>query len=289
MTIELAPLTDRDEFRHYIDAHWAQGHILARNPAMTDFTYGTPWVDRAAFPDGYSVIGAYSDDRLVGFIGAITAPYPRPRSYWLALWHVLPELKGTGSGGRLLQAMQDIALDSDGWIGTFGAGPDALPVYLNRGYAVRGVRRWIYSPEDPAPQRRGRLGPSLTPPPTEWAAYRFDHHPVFEYERVGSDVFRTERNEWGRVTHAVWLSEDADRAVEAVYARERAAAREAGEEHLLDAWSYEAPGPKWQAAPRDLPSVFHPPEARGNLIFAVGLPMLPPQVQKGDCDQDRPN
>lgn len=42
-------------------------------------------------------------------------------------------------------------------------------------------------------------------------------------------------------------------------------------------------------AREDLPSVFHPPEARGNRIYAVGLPFLPDRVHKGDCDQDRPN
>jgi GNAT superfamily N-acetyltransferase len=288
MTVELEPLRDRDELRHYIDAHWAAGHILARNPAMTDFTYATPWVDRTAFPGGYSVIGAYSGSRMVGFIGAICSPSPRPVSYWLALWHVLPELKGTGAGGRLLRAMQEIATGAGGWIGTFGAGPDAVPVYLNRGYTVRGVRRWVYS-KDAVDETSEAARPQLTPASDDWAEYRFDRHPVFEYERSGQAIFRTEENAWGRVTHAVWLADGADDSVRSVYEREQAAAQTAGTDFLLDAWCFSPPGPQWQPAPRDLRSVFHPPEPRGNLIFAVGLPDLPRQVQKGDCDQDRPN
>jgi hypothetical protein len=74
-----------------------------------------------------------------------------------------------------------------------------------------------------------------------------------------------------------------------VYEREHAVAKAAGRPYVLDAWSIGAPSPRWQLAPRDLPSVFHPPEPRGNTIFTVGFPFLPDRVQKGDCDQDRPN
>jgi hypothetical protein len=115
--------------------------VLATDEAMFRFTYMTPWVDRKIFPAGVSVLtvmdgagsGSGSDGRMLGFLGAICAPYPREVSYWLALWHVLPELKGTGLGGKLLQTMQEIALTgggthaygATGWIGTFGAGPEA--------------------------------------------------------------------------------------------------------------------------------------------------------------------
>lgn len=293
MSAHIEPLRERDELRAYIDQYWASGHVLARNPAMTEFTYATPWVDRTTFPSGYSVLGAYStDDRLLGFLGAIVAPYPRPQAYWLALWHVLPELKGTGMGGQLLKQMQDIALTVGGWIGTFGAGPHALPVYLNRGYTARGVRRWIFSsdPEgDPTPALPPNPGPSEVEPPGSWFDFRFGRHPVFDYERHPTGVFRTEENEWGRVTHAVWLGNGAERLVASVCARESATAKLDGRDYVLDAWSFEPPGPEWRVAPREMPSVFHPPEARGNTIFAVGFPFLPGRVQKGDCDQDRPN
>src|SRR5205807_1160577 len=120
-------------------------------------------------------------------------------------------------------------------------------------------------------------------------SYRYRSHPRFEYEVEPGGVFRTEVNDWGRVTHAVWLGEDHRDLVPALYARERAAARQEGHDFLLDAWSFDPPGANWQVAPADLPSVFHPPEVRGSTAFAVGMPFLPSRVHKGDCDQDRPN
>jgi hypothetical protein len=289
----IRPLEDRDQLRAYIDEYWAPDHILARDPAMTEFTYATPFVDLSIFSGGLSVLGTYADDgRLIGFLGAIVAPYPRPQSYWLALWHVLPELKGTGMGGKLLAQMQEIALGADGWIGTFGAGPDALPVYLNRGYTARGVRRWMWEGTRTDEHVR-RFQPAVPPyeqlPGGDWFDFRFDRHPVFDYERYDRAVFRTEDNEWGRVTHAVWLHPEGgfDEVVSTVAERERAAAGD--RPYVLDAWSFEPPSDYWRVTPKDLPSVFRPPEARGNLVFAVGNPFLPSTVQKGDCDQDRPN
>ena len=66
-------------------------------------------------------------------------------------------------------------------------------------------------------------------------------------------------------------------------------ARTAGVPFLLDAWAFDSPGAGWSIAPEELPSVFHPPEARGNLIYAVGWPFIPYDIGKGDSDQDRPN
>lgn len=285
------PLRDAEDLRSYIDAYWLKDHVLARDPRMLAFTYATPWVDRSVFPAGLSVLGAYAPDgRLVGFLGAITAPYPRPVSYWLALWHVLPELKGTGMGGLLLRRMQELAEQRDGWIGTFGAGPEALPVYLKRGYAARASRRWVYTGEPGAPEEHRRTADvaEVSPPP-EWLAYRYGEHPVFDYEERNGTYLRTESNAWGHVTHVVRLGDRHEADVAAVYERELAAARAQERPYVLDAWSFDVPGAGWSLAPQDAPSVFHPPEARGNLIYAVGRPFLPGNVEKGDCDQDRPN
>jgi len=299
MSIDITPCADADQLRAYIDAHWRSGHVLAVDESMFAFTYMTPWVDRDAFPAGVSVLTAMDGSRLVGFLGAICTPYPRERSYWLALWHVLPELKGSGVGGRLLAEMQRIALSDNGrgragtagWIGTFGAGPEALPVYLKRGYAVRAGRRWIFDPDardvDPGPATPPAQGE--TPPDDAWLEHRYDSHPVYTYERRGEHVFRTEDNDWGRVTHAVRLGHDPFEAARAVALREREQAESCNRNYIMDAWAFERPGPGWSLAPEDLPSVFHPPEARGSTTYAVGYPFLPCRIHKGDCDQDRPN
>jgi len=290
MKAEIRPCDDADQLREYIDAYWRKGHVLATDEAMFRFTYCTPWVDRTVFPAGISVLGLYDGRRMTGFLGSIVAPYPRPRSYWLALWHVLPEMKGTGWGGRLLAAMQSMALEADGWIGTFGAGPEALPVYLKRGYCVRGARRWVYSPtsEEDAKQEP-TMNLSERPVPDAWFSYRYDRHPVYEYHRLPSAVFRTEKNPWGMVTHVCWIGPQWESDVGAAYQATAVAAEKQGCPRLMDLWAFECPGNGWTLAPEELPSVFHPPEARGNLTYAVGRPFLMTSVHKGDCDQDRPN
>lgn len=313
MKLEIRPCDDVPQLQAYIDAHWRKGHVLAHDSAMFDFTYRTPWVDRARFPAGVSVLGLYDGARMIGFLGAIVAPYPCPQSYWLALWHVLPDLKGGGWGGKLLQTMQSFAEDAGGWIGTFGAGPEAVPVYLKRGYCVRAARRWVFQPTEalrqPTASRAddmrqksarpavgGTAARQLSQSPldlgehAEWMEYRFRKHPRFSYESRAGGVSRTEENAWGTVTHVGWLPPDGWRAdVEDVWraGRERAA-RHTGQ-YLMDAWAFDCPGEGWSLAPEELPSVFHPPEARGNLIYAVGRPFIMPRVHKGDCDQDRPN
>jgi GNAT superfamily N-acetyltransferase len=309
--IELRPCADAAQLREYIDTYWRRGHVLACDPAMFEFTYCTPWVDRGAFPAGISVLGLYERTRMVGFLGAIVTPYPRPQSYWLALWHVLPELKGTGLGGKLLARMQEIAETAGGWIGTFGAGPEALPVYRKRGYCVRAGRRWVFDPNGvllprregagggfqrwpknphPAlPLRGGGTGQSEHEPSPAWMEYRYRRHPVYRYDVLASGVFRTEDNAWGRVTHVCWLAEDAHADVAAVYAEEAGRAARAGQSYLMDAWAFDAPGAGWTFAPADLPSVFHPVEARGNVTYHTGRPFLVTRIHKGDCDQDRPN
>jgi hypothetical protein len=291
--LHIQPCCDAEELRRYIDCHWRRGHILARNARMFDFQYRTPWVDRNDFPDGLSVLCIYEPGqsrRLLGFLGAITAPYPLPRSYWLALWHVLPELKGGGLGGRLLQRMQELAERSGAWIGGTGAGPEALPIYLKRSFCVRGMRRWMFEPgsDGPLPPTSPR-NVAESPPPPQWIEYRYARHPLYEYDIRGESVFRSEHNEWGVVVHACRLAGDWRDDLRDVRDEAQRRADAAGARLLIDAWTFDCPGPGWTLAPMELPSVFHPPEARGNVIYAVGRPFIPAQVEKGDGDQDRPN
>jgi GNAT superfamily N-acetyltransferase len=274
----------------YIDEHWRPGHVLARDPRMFAFQYRTPWVDRDDFPTGTSVMCAYRlDGTLVGFLGAIAAPYPSPRSCWLALWHVLPETKGLGVGGRLLDEMHAVATRAGGWIGGHGANQEALPIYQKRGYELREVRRWVHDPAAPlAPPASTILRPGELRPDEAWERYRFDDHPVFAYERHGSTVVRCESNSWGRVTHVLRLGSDWPDVVAEVDRRERRIGSRTGVRYLLDAWTVEPPGDRFVPADAELPSVFHPPEARGAVQHAIGYPYCPTVVEKGDGDLDRP-
>lgn len=128
-------------------------------------------------------------------------------------------------------------------------------------------------------------------PNESWMRYRYDDHPRYAYERRMGGVFRTEVNAWGRVTHVCWLTEGpaAVHDVVEVFTRESALAADRGQPYLMDAWGFDCPGAGWTLAPEDLPSVFHPVAARGNVTYAVGRPFLVSRVHKGDCDQDRPN
>jgi hypothetical protein len=290
MNPQVRPVDKADQLREYIDTYWRNGHVLARDPAMFKFTYSTPWVDRGVFPASISALGLYDGDRMLGFLGSIVAPYPRAQSYWLALWHVLPDLKGGGWGGKLLQRMQEIAEEADGWIGTFGAGPEAVPVYLKRGYCIRAARRWVYDPQAATPARPApALHSAEREPSSAWMDHRYHHHPIYTYDVRPRAIFRTEDNEWGRVTHACWLAHEARNEVQAVYETESTRATRAGRPYLLDAWAFDTPGAGWTLASPDLPSLFHPVEARGNVINAVGRPFVVTRIHKGDCDQDRPN
>lgn len=289
---EIRPCEDAKQLQQYINTYWRRGHVLATDDAMLRFTYSTSWVDKSVWTGGLSVLGLYDGTRMTGFLGSIVTPYPRSQSYWLALWHVLPETKGTGLGGKLLARMQSIAEESDGWIGTFGAGPEALPVYLKRGYCVRAARRWVYSPEharmDVAPMVMPvRLHSAEQLPSEGWFDHRYWNHPLFTYQKLGEVVYRTEENSWGMVTHICHHPEDAERTFAEIFATESGKAK--GRRYLMDAWGFECPGDKWIPAPEDLPSVFHPPEARGSTIYSVGRPFVVTRVFKGDCDQDRPN
>lgn len=290
----LRPVDNAEQLREYIDRYWRRGHVLAQSTEMFDFTYRTPWVDERIFPQGISALGLYDGPRMVGFLGAIVAPYPRPQSYWLALWHVLPEMKGGGFGGQLLARMQAIATAADGWIGTFGAGPEAVPVYLKRGYAVRAARRWVYgqnltTQDSPAPAASSGHHTTECQPDDDWLNFRFRQHPVFTYDVRAGAVFRTEENPWGRVTHVCRAEPGAAPHIGATFAAQSRLAAAAGQQYMMDAWSFDCPGSGWTLAAEDLPSVFHPVEARGNVIYAVGRPFIMTTIHKGDCDQDRPN
>jgi len=297
----LEPCRDDEQLRIYINEFWSPDHILARDPAMFDFQYRTPWVDRSAFPHGTSVICLYSPDgQIHGFLGAIVAPYPRPSSYWLALWHVLPDVKGTGLGGRLVQAMEEALPTTDDWIGTHGIGSfgkdtlgadsQSLPVFLRRGFAVRAVRRWVYAPSADAVERPPEpVNVAEISPNEEWLTFRYDEHPLFDYDRRAHGIYRTETNEWGVVTHVLRLGPGWQAETNEVYLASADEAARNGRPHLMDMWSFECPGSGWTLAPKDLPSLFHPPSPRGNLMYGAGRPFLPGDITKGDGDQDRPN
>jgi hypothetical protein len=128
-----------------------------------------------------------------------------------------------------------------------------------------------------------------SPPDQAWTDYRFARHPIFTYDIKPGGIFRTELNAWGLVTHVCRLGEHWAGDVRETYSEGSSLAKRDGHRFLMDCWSFDCPGPGWSLAADDVPSVFHPPENRGNVIYCSGRPFLPTLVQKGDCDQDRPN
>jgi len=238
----------------YIGEHWRAGHILSYDRALFDFQYKRG--------DEYNIACAMDGDRLVGFLGAIESPWPVKKSLWLALWHTLPECRGTGLGGKLLEWMEARA----GWIGTFGAGPLAVPVYMKRGYESARIRRWV--PEG----SHATFASVCRRTPEDWLDFRFSGHPTFTYESAHGVIFRKD----GAWTHIVHVGQSEAR-VESIC-----------DWRSCDCWAVSPPGDGWALCNPEVPSVFHPPEARGNIIMAVGKPFVPTWIMKGDCDQDRP-
>ena len=134
-----------------------------------------------------------------------------------------------------------------------------------------------------------RLHSTECRPDEEWLNYRFRRHPLFQYDIQPNAILRTEENAWGRVTHVCRVEPTGAGKVATTFAEESRRAAGNRQRYLMDAWSFDCPGTGWTLAPEELPSLFHPVEARGNLIYAVGRPFLMSTIHKGDCDQDRPN
>lgn len=290
MTV-IVPCEDPEELRAYIAEKWLADHVLVRDEAMFDFQYRTPWVDHRDFPEGISVLCARdAAGNLVGFSGAIATPYPRPCSYWRALWHVRDDHRGQGLGGALLEQMRAIAEPRNGWLGTFGAGPMARPVYRHHGFGTRSVYRWLYEPTIPPSNalKQPRVNHEVDPP-EEWFVYRYERHPRFVYSRVKGVWFRVDENDWGLVGHVVYIDETWPLVVGDLHRNLTERSKNEGRPALVEVWSPEWPGTGWRIAPHDVPSVFHPPERRGSVRYAAGWPFLPRRIGLGDADQDRPN
>ncbi len=84
----------------FIDRHWRQGHILARERAVLDWYYGTP--------QGCNFLLARRDGEIFAVLGYIDADrfyYPQPpeqSELWLALWKVRDATGVPGLGLRLI-------------------------------------------------------------------------------------------------------------------------------------------------------------------------------------------
>ena len=88
---------------------------------MLDLTYGTPALEAQFGPKGHRFLIAEQEGRPVGFAG-FEHHYAPSRSRLHKLY-VLPEVKGTGAGHALLEAV---------WAATCGAGDGGLELNVNK-------------------------------------------------------------------------------------------------------------------------------------------------------------
>ena len=87
---------------------------------------------------GATALGAFSDDRLVGF--GVVLPHVRPGLAQLVALYVSNAYRGRGVGGRLTAELEEIALDGGDTAMVVSATPSANTVhfYLGRGFEPTG-------------------------------------------------------------------------------------------------------------------------------------------------------
>ena len=92
-----------------IDAHWRSGHVLARDEALLRWQYR-----HLCSPDELSIVIATDrkNDRIIGCLGLIQAPFndhgTKRLALWMSMWLLVPEARGKGIGFALLdRAIRD--------------------------------------------------------------------------------------------------------------------------------------------------------------------------------------
>ena len=251
------------EVMAYIREHWTPGHPVGRDETFARFWFQTPWVDTSVFPTGVSCLVAEGDG-----ISGISCAMVTPTAGWHMIWHV--KERGTGQGMALIRAMIEALKPKP--MHVFGISTLGRPVYEKLGFQLRDATRFRLGP---SPHESHMNEVAVDP---DWLRYRYDEHPLLAYQRRGDTIVRSDANKWGHVLHVARLGVNWPEAL-------------SGEERfhdLVQAWSFDHPGPGWFIPSERLPTVFHPVQARGNTLLVAGSPALPAEIHGSDGGQDRP-
>jgi GNAT superfamily N-acetyltransferase len=288
--IDWLPLERLAVLQRFIDEHWRAGHVLARDPELLR------WQHRSLRdPDRLAILGAEQDGELVGMLGLIEFEAclgeRRGRGAWMTNWLVVPERRGEGIGAGLVER----ACAEYEFVGALDAN-DATRRALAGSFVERPILRWALPYDlNAMPREPEWLDEPASTPETfagacrdeEFIAWRYRHHPRFEYTVLeGFGAYRLV----GTVLRVVDFLGDEDLAERVADAGRREGAVYA--EFLCHSSFYGAPleAVGFRRA-RGLPSRFEPLDLadRPEVSCFWGLGEANPYVTAADSDLDRPN
>jgi len=264
--IDIRPASDLAIIHDLVAKYWTPNHPVGRpDDPMARFYLMTPWVDTNVFPAGISVLIAWDGETPLG----LSCVQVTPTAAWHVIWTVTPEAQGKGVGRKLLLAMREAVQPKPLWV--FGISKAGVPHYEATGFQVTRALRWQL--------KSGFHAELWKPVPVDpaWLAYRFDHHPIFKYERRGDTIVREDVGDDWNVLHVARIGADWPEALHST----------PDEYDLVQTWAYKNPGLSWIVPPATMPTVFHPPQARGNTLGVAGWPALPPEIHGEDGLQGR--
>ena len=127
------------ELQRFIDEHWRQGHVLARDEALLRWQHR-----RLGDPERLAVLVAEDEGRLLGMLGFIEFDAcigdERVPGGWMTNWLVVPEARGRRLGLELVEA----ALGSQyEFIGALKANSATDHILGRYGFETRGMHRWV--------------------------------------------------------------------------------------------------------------------------------------------------
>lgn len=133
---------DINRVAHFLDTHWAKGHVLAHDRTLMDWQHHDKSKGRHSFviadrPDSTEL------DAILGFITTrqYDADLESQNTVWLTTWMVNPTIKAGGLGMRIARFLQQH--EPHALIGTVGNNQAVAPVYKALGYTIGELDRYV--------------------------------------------------------------------------------------------------------------------------------------------------
>ena len=142
--IRLCQTDEIERFKEFVETYWGRDHILARDEALLRWQFEPNRGGRQEVP-GLSVLLAWQGTRIVGMVGII--PFDLNirgetiQAIWFPQFLTVPDLRGQGVGGQLIQAINDMGYEL---ICGLGYNDRVGNIYTRLGFEMLpDVPRWI--------------------------------------------------------------------------------------------------------------------------------------------------